>query len=184
MARVSWIGLAVAVLLFLLGGACVLAVAVQLPGAWLFLGLALGVELLDGSYLPPGEQVTFARPVWIAGIALAALGELLEFFSGVIGLKRGGGSRRGLVGALLGALLGVFLTPLFAFVPFLGVILGVLLGTFLGAVLGELSHERSTLESSLRPALWAALGRLLGTTGKVALTSVIWLVFTVSAFRP
>jgi hypothetical protein len=38
------------------------------------------------------------------------------------------------------------------------------------------------MKTALRPALWATLGRLLGTTGKVALTVVIWLVFTVSAF--
>lgn len=178
----TWIGLLVAALLFLLGGACVLAVVVQLPGAWLFLGLALAVELLDGLYLPPGDQTTFAIPVWITGLGLATLGELLEFLASAIGLQRGGGSRRGLVGALLGALLGIFLAPLFAFVPLLGPFLGVLLGTFLGALLGELSHERSSVQTSLRPALWAALGRLLGTTGKVALASAIWLVFTASAF--
>jgi uncharacterized protein YqgC (DUF456 family) len=183
MGRVNWIALLVATLLFLLGGACVLGIALQLPGTWIFLALALAVELLDGLYLPPGERVTFARSVWLTGIALAVLGELLEFFSGVLGVKKGGGSRRGLVGAFVGAFLGVFLTPLFVFVPFLGVFLGVLLGTFAGALIGELSHERSTLETSFRPALWAALGRLLGTTGKMALATVIWLVFTVSAFR-
>ena len=178
----AWISYLVAALLFLIGGACVLAVVVQLPGTWLFLALALVVELADRFYLPVGEQTTFARQVWIAGLGLAALGEVLEFVAAAIGLEKGGGSRRGLIGALLGALLGVFLTPLFAFVPFLGVFLGVLLGTFLGAFLGELSHERRTVNAALRPALWAMLGRLLGTTGKVALAIAIWLVFTVSAF--
>ena len=38
------------------------------------------------------------------------------------------------------------------------------------------------MNAALRPALWAALGRLLGTTGKVALALVIWLAFSVSAF--
>lgn len=178
----TWISLLVAALLFLLGGACVLAVVVQIPGAWIFLGLALAVEAMDGLYLPPGERTTFAIPVWITGIGLAVLGELLEFAAGAIGLKRGGGSRRGLIGALLGGLLGIFLMPFFAFVPVLGALLAVLLGTFLGALVGELSHERSTAKAAFRPALWAALGRLLGTTGKVALTIVIWLVFTASAF--
>jgi len=179
----SWIPPLVAALLFLLGGACVLAVVVQLPGTWIFLGLALVVELADGLYLPAGERTTFALPVWLTGLGLAALGEALELLAGAIGIRKGGGSRRGLVGALLGAILGAFfLTPLFAFVPLLGVFLGVLLGTFVGAFLGELSHEGSSAKRALRPALWAALGRLLGTTGKVALTTVIWLVFTTSAF--
>jgi len=179
---VTWVALLVAAVLFLLGGACVLAVVVQLPGTWLFLGLALVVELSDALYLPPGQRTTFALPVWGTGLGLATLGELLEFAAGAIGLQRGGGSKRGLVGALLGGLLGIFLTPLFAFVPLLGAFLAVLLGTFLGALLGELSHERASLQTSLRPALWAALGRLLGTTGKFALAVVIWLIFTVSAF--
>lgn len=178
----SWIALVVAVLLFLLGGACVFAVVVQLPGAWIFLACALVVELADGLYLPPEARTTFALPVWITGVALAVLGELLEFAASAAGLKKGGGSRRGLVGALIGALLGIFLAPLFAFVPFFGVFLGVLLGTFVGALAGELSHERSSVDTALRPALWAALGRLLGTTGKVSLAAAIWIVFTVSAF--
>jgi len=178
----SWIAYVVAALLFVLGAACVLAVVLQLPGGWIFLGLALVVELCDGLYLPPGARTTFPPAVWITGFGLALLGEVLEFVSGALGLKKGGGSRRGLVGAILGAVLGIFLTPLFAFIPILGIFLGVLLGTFVGALLGELSHERATMTTALRPALWATLGRLLGTTGKVALTVVIWLVFTVSAF--
>ncbi len=178
----NWYALLVAALLFVAGAACVFAVVVQLPGAWLFLALALVVELTDGLYLPAAEQPTFALSVWIAGLALASLGELLEFLASAIGLRKGGGTRRGLVGALLGGLLGIFLSPLFAFVPLFGPFLAVLLGTFLGALLGELSHARSTMEASLRPAFWAALGRLFGTTGKVALALVIWLVFTASAF--
>jgi len=178
----TWIAYVVAALLFLLGAACVVAVVAQLPGSWIFLGLALVVELCDGLYLPPGQRTTFPTAVWIAGIGIAAFGEVLEFVSGALGLKKGGGSKRGLVGAILGAVFGIFLTPLFVFIPILGLFLGVLLGTFIGAWLGELSHERATMKTALRPALWATLGRLLGTTGKVALTAVIWLVFTVSAF--
>ena len=180
----SWIALSVATLLFLLGGACVLAVVVQLPGVWVFLGLALAVELGDALYLPAGERTTFAWPVWATGLALAGLGELLELVAAALGVRKGGGSRRGLVGAIVGGLLGVFLTPLFAFVPVLGVLLAVLLGTFVGAFLGELSHARHTMHSALGPALWAAAGRLVGTTGKVALATVVWLVFTASAFWP
>lgn len=178
----TWIAYLVAALVFLLGAACVLAVVMQLPGGWIFLGLALVIELCDGLYLPPGQRTTFPVAVWIAGIGLALLGEVLEFVSGALGVKKGGGSRRGLVGAILGAILGIFLTPLFVFIPVLGLFMGVLVGTFVGALLGELSHERATMKTALRPALWATLGRLLGTTGKVALTCVIWLVFTVSAF--
>ena len=184
MGPMSWIALAVAVLLFLLGGLCVLSVVVQLPGAWAFLALALVVELADGLYLPEGATTTFAWPVWVTGLVLAGLGDLLELLAAALGVKKGGGSRRGLIGAIVGGILGVFLTPFFAWVPFLGVLLAVLLGTFLGALLGELSHARHTMGTALVPALWAALGRLLGTTGKVALATAVWLLFAASAFWP
>lgn len=179
----SWIPVLVAALFFLLGGLCVLGVLVQLPGTWVLLLLAFGIELVDGLYLPAGERTTFGAPALVGCVALAGLGELLEFLAGAIGLRKGGGSQRGFWGSLIGAIAGLFLlTPLFFFVPFLGAFLGVLLGTFLGALLGELTHERVTLHAAWRPALWAAIGRLAGTTGKIALAIVMWLVLTASAF--
>lgn len=180
---VGWIPYLVATLLFLAGGACVLGVVVQLPGTWILLALALAVELVDGLYLPVGAPATFDTAVLLACLGLALLGEGLEFLAGILGLRKGGGTNRGLWGSLVGAFLGLFLlTPLFAFVPFFGALLGVLLGTFLGALVGEYTHQRRTLGAALRPALWAALGRLLGTGGKVAVAAVVWAALTVSAF--
>jgi hypothetical protein len=183
MPLMAWIALLVALLFTLLGALCVLGVVVQLPGTWVLLGLALLVEATDGLYLPEGERRTFDLVVLLVALALAGLGELVEFLSGALGVAKGGGTRRGLWGALIGGLAGlVAFTPLFAFVPFFGAFLGVLLGTFAGALLGELTHERATLRSAWRPALWSALGRLAGTTGKFALALVIWMLLTVSAF--
>jgi len=180
---VAWVSPVVAVVLFCFGGLCVFGVVLQLPGTWVLLAAALVIELADGLYLPAEGRTTFGPTVLAACFALALLAEGLEFLAGIIGLKKGGGSRRGLWGSIIGALAGLFLfTPFFAFVPFFGALLGVLLGAFLGALIGEFSHERRTLRAALKPALWAALGRLLGTTGKCALAIVIWLTLTVSAF--
>lgn len=180
---VAWVSSAVAVVLFLFGGLCVLGVVVQLPGIWVLLGAALVVELADGLYLPVGERTTFGPVLLSVCLALGLLAEGLEFLAGVVGLKKGGGSRRGLWGSILGAIAGLFLfTPLFFFVPLFGALLGTLLGAFVGALVGEFSHERGTLRASLKPALWAALGRLVGTTGKVAVAAVIWVTITVGAF--
>jgi uncharacterized protein YqgC (DUF456 family) len=179
--------------LFTLAGAlCVLGVVAQLPGTWVLLGLALAIEGLDGAWRAAGDGTTFDARLLVACLVLALLGELLEFAAGAIGLRRGGGSRRGLWGSLLGGLVGLFLfTPLFAVLPLLGTFLGVLLGTFLGALVGEVSHQRriqpggpagGQARAALRPALWAALGRILGTTGKVAIAVGMWLTLAVSAF--
>ena len=180
---VAWVPPVVAVLLFLFGGLCVLGVVVQLPGIWVLLAAALLVELADGLYLSVGERTTFGPVVLSVCFALGLLAEGLEFLASVVGLKKGGGSRRGLWGSILGAFAGLFLfTPLFFFVPFFGALLGALLGAFVGALLGEFSHERRTLRAALKPALWAALGRLAGTTGKVGVAAVIWVTLTVGAF--
>jgi uncharacterized protein YqgC (DUF456 family) len=174
---------AVAAGFVLFGGLCVLAVVVQLPGTWVLLGAAALIELVDGAYLPGEETTTFGTRVLVIALALAVLGEVLEFLAGVIGLRRGGGTSRGMWGAIIGGLVGLFVaTPLFAFVPFFGSFLGVLLGTFVGAFLGELTHPRDQARAALKPALWAAIGRILGTTGKVAIAVVMWLVLAVAAF--
>lgn len=188
----SWVSLLVAILFLLAGGVCVLGVVAQLPGTWVLLVLAVGVEWSDRLWRPVDDPTTFDTRLLVGCLVLAVLGELLEFVAGALGLKRGGGSRRGLWGSLLGGLAGLFLfTPLFAFVPFLGTFLGVLLGTFGGALVGELTHQRRLApdgpmaghaRAALRPALWAALGRILGTTGKVAVAVAMWLTLAVSAF--
>ncbi len=179
----AWVSPVVAVLLFLFGGLCVFGVVLQLPGIWVLLAAALTIEFADGLYLPAGERVTFGPLLLSVCFALALLAEGLELLASMIGLKKGGGSRRGLWGSILGALAGLLLfTPLFFFVPFFGALLGALLGAFVGALLGEFSHERRTLRAAVRPALWAALGRLVGTTGKVGVAAVIWLTLTVGAF--
>jgi hypothetical protein len=181
--HVEWISPVVAVLLFLFGGLCVLGVVVQLPGIWVLLAAALVVELADGLYLPVGERTTFGPVLLSVCLALGLVAEGLELLASVVGLKKGGGSRRGLWGSILGAFAGVFLfTPLFFFVPFFGALLGALLGAFVGAMLGEFSHQRRTLRAAVKPALWAALGRLAGTTGKVGVAAVIWLTLTFGAF--
>lgn len=184
----EWLAYLAATLFTALGALCLALTVIQLPGPWLLLALALLLEWLDGLYLPSGARSTFSAWTLWASLGLAVLGETIEFLAGVLGTRQGGGSNRGMWGALLGGILGAFvLTPLFFFAPLLGTLLGSLAGTLLGAVLGELSAQRQSgqglaLSSTLRPALWATLGRLLGTTGKLALAVAMWVALTIDAF--
>jgi hypothetical protein len=176
----------IATLFMLLGAGCVVLVVFSLPGTWVMIALAVLIELTDQVYLSPppeGSQQTFSW--WVLGTAfgLALLGELLEFLAGAAGTKVGGGTRRGMIGALVGGILGAFLlTPLFFWLPVLGVLLGALLGTFVGAVVGELSTEKATLSGTMKPAIGATIGRVLGTMGKLAIAIVVWLLLSVDAF--
>jgi uncharacterized protein YqgC (DUF456 family) len=178
-----WMLYVVAALFCLLGAACVAMVVVQLPGTWVLLGLAGLVEWLDRFWLPPDDPQTFGW--WVLGgcLGLAVAGEIIEFIAGVLGAKRGGSSRRGMIGALVGGIAGIFVfTPLFFFVPFLGAFLGAVLGTFVGALIGELSAAKHTLGGSMKPALAATIGRVIGTTSKIGIAMAMWVVLSVAAF--
>lgn len=180
-----WLPYVIAALFCLLGAACVALVVVQLPGAWVMLALAGLVEWLDRFWLPPDDQQTFGW--WALGgcLLLAVAGEVIEFVAGVLGAKRGGSSRRGMIGALVGGIAGLFVfAPLFFFIPLLGAFFGAVLGTFVGALIGELTDEGRTLGGSMKPALAATIGRVFGATTKVAIAMAMWLVLSTAAFWP
>lgn len=181
----AWLAYVVATLFFVLGAACVALVVIQLPGTWLLLALAALVEWADRFYLPADDRQTFGW--WVLGgcLVIAVIGEIVEFFAGVLGAKKGGSTKAGMWGALIGGIVGVFVfTPLFFFVPLIATFFGAVLGTFVGAVIGELTAERATVTGSMKPAIGATIGRVIGTTSKVGIAIAMWLVLTVSAFWP
>jgi hypothetical protein len=174
-----------AALLTIVGAGCVLLVVVQLPGGWVLLALALLLEYLDRLYLPAGNRQTFSWWLLGTGAALLAAGEIVEFVAGVEGARRGGSSRRGMVGALLGGILGAFvLTPVLFFVPVVGALVGAVVGTFIGAVVGEMTAPQASLGATMKPALGAAVGRAVGTVSKVGVTIALWLMLAIGAFWP
>jgi len=181
----EWLTYLIAGLFVLVGAACLVVIPLGLPGVWIMLGLAGLIEWLDSLYLPADDGQTFSW--WVLGVclAIAVAGEILEFLAGVIGTKQGGGTKRGMWGALIGGILGAFvLTPFLWFVPVVGSLVGALLGTFIGAVVGELSAQGSTLSGSLKPATGATIARILATIAKVGVAVVIWIALSVSAFVP
>jgi uncharacterized protein YqgC (DUF456 family) len=185
----EWLLYVVAAIFFLLGAACTVLVVIQLPGAWILLGIAGLIEWLDHLYLPEGDQQTFGW--WVLGtcLMLLTIGEIIEFLAGVAGAKKGGSSRRGMWGAIIGGIAGAFVfMPLFSIIPVLGTLFGAffgaVLGTFLGAIIGEVTAEQATIKGSMKPALGATIGRVIGTTSKVGLAIAVWLMLSISAFWP
>ncbi|MBC8018460.1 MAG: DUF456 domain-containing protein [Verrucomicrobia bacterium] len=120
------------------------------PGApILFLGLLFGAWAEDFHYIGVRTLLILA--------GMAALTYVVEFAASILGVKRFGGSRRAMVGAVLGGIVGIFLG-----IP------GILLGPFVGAVIGELTLQRS-LDQASRAGFGTVVGLAFGVAGKLAI---------------
>lgn len=120
------------------------------PGApVLLLGLLLGAWAEDFQYIGLWTLLVLA--------AMAMLTYAVEFAASALGVKKYGGSKRAMVGAVLGGIVGLFLG-----IP------GILLGPFVGAVIGELSMQRSLDEAS-RAGFGTVVGLAIGLAGKFAI---------------
>ncbi|MCX5917160.1 MAG: DUF456 domain-containing protein [Deltaproteobacteria bacterium] len=101
-------------------------------------------------------------------LALTLLGYLLEIFASALGVKKLGGSRWGMAGALLGAIIGL----LFGGLP------GLILGPFVGAFLLELAKTKDPA-ASLKSGVGTLLGFLAGAIGKLIIAAVMIGIFVV-----
>jgi uncharacterized protein YqgC (DUF456 family) len=144
-----------------------------MPGNWLI----VGVTAVYVAMLPAHSGAAIGWPVVFVLFGLAALGELLEFMAGALGVVRMGGSRRasllGLVGSLVGAMVGLFVgLPIPLFGSLAGAVVLASLGALIGALVGEITHGRTVLQSWQvgRAAFW---GRLLGSLAKILIASVM-----------
>ena len=171
-----------AALLFVVGGFfCVLLVIAGLPGAWILLGLAALIELVDPAWA--GEAHSTVGWGWIGlGALFAAVGELLEFLSGMAGSKAAGGSRKGMLGAVAGGLVGALVGTVVIPVPIVGTLIGAFGGTFAGALLGEMSCQQGkSWQDSMKPALAATVARAVGIAAKLGICMALWLGLSLAA---
>jgi len=90
-------------------------------------------------------------------LAMALLGEAIEFVVGTFYVAKQGASRAGVIGAFAGGLLMASIGN--QIVPIVGAVLGSFLGAFTGAVAGEYWRENN-LEPSLRIGAHAFVGRM------------------------
>lgn len=109
---------------------------------------ALGALL--AAWLTGFEQLSLV-PLIIVGV-LVVLAISLDYVAGLLGAKRYGASRSGILGSIIGSLVGLIFFP-----PF-----GFLIGALGGAVLAELLSGRKAQE-----AFRAGLGVFVGTLGGI-----------------
>lgn len=148
-----------------------------LPGTWLMVATTALVAWWKW------DQQMFSPWTLAVVVALAVLGEVLEFLAGVAGSRKSGGSWLGaalsLVGGLVGAVIGSAAIP----IPVAGTLLGACLGAAGGAFVAEAALGRP-MRPALQSGLGAGIGRFVGTLLKLAVGAIIWLIITVAAFWP
>lgn len=136
-------------------------VFIIISGIFIFLGIV-------GSFLPvlPGPPTSWlgflilyftpSVEVSLSFLLITLLIALFIFFLdsiiSVLGVKKMGGGRAGMIGSSLGLIIGIlFMGPL-----------GIIIGPFVGAFLGELIANNNTTEGAIKTATGALLGFLSG----------------------
>ncbi len=154
----------------------------------LILGLILCLTGLIGSFSPviPGplsswlgiliihftSYIPFSNRLLITTFLIAFIVFLLDVFIPIIGLKKLGGSKNGLIGATIGLIIGLFTGG-----PF-----GLILGAFLGALSGELI-DKTNFRMALKPALGTFIGLAIGTALKFIISTVFWVYTFIKYIR-
>jgi len=153
---------------------CILLLTVSLslnasgaPGNWVM----LGITALYSWIMPSDSPYDFGFIVVFMVFSLSIIGEFLEFFTGVIGTKKAGGTKRGMwfsiVGSIFGSLAGIFIgIP----IPIIGSLIAALLfsgvGALLGAYYGEKVEGKSSKEA-WKVGISSFTGRILGSMFKI-----------------
>ena len=103
-------------------------------------------------------------------LLLAAAGEALEYMSGILGARKFGATKKGMIGALVGGIIGAFVLTFV--LPVIGTAVGVFAGTFAGAFAGEYLSGAG-ISSSSKAGFGALLGRIFAVAVKVIIMLVI-----------
>ncbi|MBC2838670.1 DUF456 domain-containing protein [Robiginitalea sp. SC105] len=146
----------------------------------LFLGFLCMILGVLGSFLPvlPGPPISWLGLLlltltsgvpnnwWFIGITavVALVVAALDYWIPVVGTRRFGGSRSGMVGTTIGLLVAIVF-------PVLGVA-GIVIWPFIGAVVGELINK-----SNSRTAMKAAFGSFVGFLTGTFLKFVVSMVY-------
>ena len=130
-----------------------------LPGNFIILADSLLFGWYDGF-----REVSLK--ILIILLALALLGELIEFIVGILGAKKYKSSNKAIVGSIVFGIIGGILG-----IPFflgIGAVIGAFIGAFVGAFLVEFFLEKK-VDKAMKSGWGAFVGRLAGTFFKGAI---------------
>jgi len=102
---------------------------------------------------------------WSIQILFVILLFTADTVANLIGVKKFGGSKAGMVGSTIGLLIGPFVIP----------VAGILIGPFLGAVIAELIVTKVSFEKAVK----AGFGSLIGFLTSVAVKGIIQVVMII-----
>jgi uncharacterized protein YqgC (DUF456 family) len=171
---VTW-SVAIAGMLFVLAMPVgVVLTLVTLPGVWVLMALAVGVQVL---WMPE----LFSWWTLAACFVLAAAGEVAEAVATGVGAAKGGASKWGIAGAIVGTLVGAVLGT-FIPLPIIGTLIGAALGAAAGAVLAEKVIKNRGWMDSTKAGAGAAAGRLVALVVKGCVTAAVGVTLAVAAF--
>jgi uncharacterized protein len=150
--------------------------------------ILMGIGLL-GTVLPfiPGSPIIFAGALlyawhtdftviswgtlWVL-LFLVAASQILEYLASLVGAKRYGAGKWGIIGAFVGGLVGLFL----------GGIFGIIIGPFLGAVVFEMGAGRE-MNDSLKIGFGTLVGFIGGAIGKFIIGLIMVGIFLIQVLR-
>lgn len=98
-------------------------------------------------------------------VGLTVLSIILDYFAGMIGARKFGAQKAGIIGSILGSIIGLIFFP-----PF-----GFLVGALLGAIVAELLNGRDVSEA-LKAGFGVLVGTLSGMLAKVFIVIAIGIV--------
>jgi uncharacterized protein YqgC (DUF456 family) len=119
-------------------------------------------------FLLPEHELSTTTLV-VTGIFMALV-SALDYIVPVLGAKKFGSSREGVIGGMIGIVLGLFFFP-----PF-GIILGPLVGTVIGDIIAG-----GTFTKALNSGVGSMLGFILGTSIKLIFSITVLVIFTAKA---
>jgi len=162
--------LAVEVLFFVVSAISVLLVVFGIPGNFVPVIIALIATLA-------GDGRSFNWFWFAVFLFIAVSGEMVDLIVGLIGARKYGSSRAGMIGAVIGGFAGGILGTM-AF-PLIGSLVGVFVGCFFLTFLFELLYSEKSVDESRHAGFGALIGRVIAscyklTVGFVLLVLMAW----------
>ena len=116
-------------------------------------------------FLLPDHEVGTTALIVSAGFMLIVTA--LDYVVPVLGAKKFGSSRQGIIGGMIGIIVGLF------FFPPIGIILGPLVGTIIGDLIAG-----GTFVKALNSGIGSLLGFIVGTSIKLIYCITVLIIFT------